>query len=177
MLSKTSNKVIAIKNFKHEGYHKVKCISKELGYRNNRGMRRRRCIPEFLLFRGVRLVGGVWVSKSRWHKWPHPILRWTLPKSSVHLPLSESFKAESGAFTTILRHNPQKDWELSSHQQPSRAQRHKSNKLTIFQLPRILGESTNRCTMQWQEHKCSNTSLSNSNTEKMPMENKGGKTK
>ena len=26
-----------INNFKHEGYHKVKCIGKELGYRNNRG--------------------------------------------------------------------------------------------------------------------------------------------
>ena len=49
MLSNTRNKVIASKidNFKYEGYHKVKCISKELGYRNNRGTRRRGCIPEF----------------------------------------------------------------------------------------------------------------------------------
>ena len=47
MLSKTSNYVIArLYNFKHDGYHKVKCISKELGYRNNRGTRRRGCIPE-----------------------------------------------------------------------------------------------------------------------------------
>ena len=68
-------------DFKHEGYHNVNCISKELGYRNNRGTRRRRCIPEFLLFRGVRLVGGVWVPNSRCHKRAHPILRWTLLKS------------------------------------------------------------------------------------------------
>ena len=64
MLSKASNKVIAIEYLKHEGYHNVKCISKKLGYRNNRGTRRRGCIPEFLPFRGVRLVGGVWVSNS-----------------------------------------------------------------------------------------------------------------
>ena len=31
MLSKTSKKVIAIEYFKHEDYHNVKCISKELG--------------------------------------------------------------------------------------------------------------------------------------------------
>ena len=52
--------------------------------------------------------------KLKRHKWPHPILRWTLPKSLVHLALSESFKAKSRAFTTILRHNPKKDWELPS---------------------------------------------------------------
>ena len=48
-----------IEYFKHEGYHNVKCISKRLGYRNNRGTRRQRCIPECLLFRGVCLVGEV----------------------------------------------------------------------------------------------------------------------
>ena len=59
MLGKISNKVIAIEYFKHEGYHNVKCISKKLGYRNNRGTRRRGCIPEFLLVKVVRLVGEV----------------------------------------------------------------------------------------------------------------------
>ena len=71
MLSTTSNKVIAIEYFKHECYHKVKCISKEIGYMNNRGTRRRWCIPEFLLFRGVRLVGEVWATttgRSQCHK-------------------------------------------------------------------------------------------------------------
>ena len=112
------------------------CISKELGYRNNRGTRRRWCIPEFLLFWGVRLVGGVWVSNSRRHKWPHPILRWTSHKSSVHLPLLISFWAEIESLTTILRLNPQKDWVLPSDhkrsQSPSRVQWPKSNKLTNF---------------------------------------------
>ena len=36
-----------IYNFKHKGYNKVKCISKELGYKNNRGAHRRWCIPKF----------------------------------------------------------------------------------------------------------------------------------
>ena len=64
MLSKTSNKVIAIEYVKHEGYHKVKCISKELGYRNNRGTRRRRCIPKFTPLRVLLSVGAVWRHKA-----------------------------------------------------------------------------------------------------------------
>ena len=108
-------------------------------------MRRQGYIPEFLLFRGVRLVGGVWVSNSRRHKWPHPILRWTLPKSSVHLPLSESFNAESGAFTTILRHNPQKDWELpSDHKRSQQATKGlNSHKRRIgSKVPRVTSSQT-----------------------------------
>ena len=65
MLSKTSNYVIAryICNFKHEGYHKVKCISKELEYRDNRGTRRhgddsRSSLP---LQEGTSTFGGVWL--------------------------------------------------------------------------------------------------------------------
>ena len=95
-------------------------------------------------------------------------------KGLDHLPLSDSFKAETGAFTTTIRgttHN----WiggsrtailttKVSTTTKASRVQRPKSNKFTNFQLPRILVESTNRCTMQWQEHtKCSSSSLSNSN--------------
>ena len=63
-----------------------------------------------------------------------------------------SFWAEIESLTTILRHNPQKDWELpSGHKRPqppqkaSRVQRPKSNKFISFQLPRIPVESTNRC--------------------------------
>ena len=52
-------------NFKHEGYHNVNCISKRLGYRNNRGTRRGGYIPEFLLVKGVRLVGGGWARHKR----------------------------------------------------------------------------------------------------------------
>ena len=55
--------------------------------------------------------------------------------------------------------------KVSTTTKASRVQRPKSNKFTNFQLPRIFVESTNRCTMQWQEHtKCSSSSLSNSNT-------------
>ena len=174
MLRKTSNKVIAIEYFKHEGYHNVKCISKELGYRNNRGTRRRWCIPEFVLLRGVRLVGEVWgttkvdlnATKA------HPILRWTAPQrfgspSTIGI-LQGGIRS---LYNNNLRHNPQLDsglpngykWppKVSTTTRASRVQRPKSNKFTSFQLPRILVESTNRCTKQWQEHKCSNPSLSN----------------
>ena len=104
MLSKTSNKVIAIEYFKHEGYHNVKCISKELGYRNNRSTRRRGSIPEFLLEREyVSLERCEPTQRFNNHKGftlfsdePHH-------KGLVHLPLSESFKAESGALTTMIR--------------------------------------------------------------------------
>ena len=39
-----------IDNFKHEGYHKVNCISKELGYRNTarRHERHENDFPQFL---------------------------------------------------------------------------------------------------------------------------------
>ena len=118
--------------------HEVKTINKDRSNQSE-STRRHGCISEFLLFRGVRLVGGVWVSNSRCHKRPHPILRWTSHKSSVHLPLLISLLAEIESRTTILRHNPQKDWELpSGHKRPqppqkaSRVQRPKRNKLTNF---------------------------------------------
>ena len=95
--------------------------------------RRQGCIPEFLLFRGVRLVGGVWVSNSRRHKWPHPILRWTSHKSLVHLPLSESFKAESGALTTTWGSTHKR---IGGSQAPQHLL-HKSNKL--MRTTRCLG--------------------------------------
>ena len=64
-----------IYNIKHEGYHKVKCISKELGYRDNRGTRRRRCIPKFTLLRVLLSVGAVWRHKAPQTPWrPHRIL-------------------------------------------------------------------------------------------------------
>ena len=77
-------------------------------------------------------------------------------KGLVHLPLSDSFKAETGAFTTTIRgttHN----WiggsrtailttKVSITTKASRVQRPKSNKLTNNQLPRIFVKSTNRCT-------------------------------
>ena len=51
-----------IYNFKHKGYHKVKCISKSLGIEIAEHM-------ETMMYyrvppKGVRLVGGVWVIPS-----------------------------------------------------------------------------------------------------------------
>ena len=50
----------------------------------------------------------------------------------------------------------------SQAQQPSRVQRPKSNKLTIFTSTNLRGEHKTMQLMQWQEHKCSSASLSNS---------------
>ena len=56
-----------IYDFKHEGYHTVNCISKELGYRNNRGTRRHEMIPVVpSLCKEVRLRWrGVVVTKTK----------------------------------------------------------------------------------------------------------------
>ena len=47
-----------INDFKHEGYHKVKCISKSSGIETETMMYYR--VPP----KGVRLVGGAWVIPS-----------------------------------------------------------------------------------------------------------------
>jgi hypothetical protein len=58
--------------FKHDGYHK----ERELGYRNDRGTRRRGCIPVFPCFATSVTFGGVEVPRRipRATK-AHPILR------------------------------------------------------------------------------------------------------
>jgi hypothetical protein len=48
-----------IYNFEHQSYHKVKYISKELKYRNNRGTKRQRFIPKFTLLGVLLCVGAV----------------------------------------------------------------------------------------------------------------------
>ena len=45
-----------IYDFKHEGYHTVKCISKELRYRDNRGMRETMIYPEVHTLASANLV-------------------------------------------------------------------------------------------------------------------------
>ena len=162
MLSKTSNKVIArYRDFKHEVYHNVNCISKEVGYRNNRGTRRRGCIPEFLLFRGVSLVGEVWTNTMvQQPQRFHLLLRWTAPQRFGSPSTIGIFRGGNPEpFNNDPGHNPQRDWGLpNSYKWPprvstttraSRVQGPKSNKFPSFQLPRILVESTNRCTKQW----------------------------
>ena len=59
MLNNISNYVIAryICNFKLDGYHKVNCISKEIGYRNNRDTWRRWFIPKFTMEANLRSRG------------------------------------------------------------------------------------------------------------------------
>ena len=80
-------------------------------------------------------------------------------KGLVHLQLSETFKAESGAFTTTIRgttHNgiggsrtaTSDHTRVSTTTRASRVQRPKSNKFTSFQLPRIFVENTPMHQMQ-----------------------------
>ena len=116
--------------FKHEGYHNVKCISKELGYRNNRGTRRWGCIPEFLHLRGVRLVGEVWgttkvdlnATKA------HPILRWTAPQR-FGSPSTIGFLqgGNRSLYNNDRGHNPQLDWGLPNSYNRSQRQSSKYN--------------------------------------------------
>ena len=178
MLIKTSNNLIAIEYFKHEGYHNVKCVSKELGYKNNRGTRRRGCIPEFLLFRGVRLVGEVWgttkvdlnATKA------HPILRWTAPQR-FGSPSTIGFLqgGNRSLYNNDPGHNPQLDWGFpnsynwpqrsSTTTKASRVQRPKSNKFTNFHFHESSWRAQPDAQKQWQEHKkCSSPSLSNPTT-------------
>src|SRR5215217_5734954 len=78
--------------FKHDGYHK----ERELGYRNNRGTRRRGCIPVFPCF-ATRYVtfGGVEVPRRipRATK-AHPILR-SLSHEGIALSLVVDFEVAS----------------------------------------------------------------------------------
>ena len=167
MLSKTSNKVIAIEYFKHEGYHNVKCISKELGYRNNRGTRRRGCIPEFLLFRGVRLVGEVWTNTMvQQPQRFHLLLRWTAPQrfgSPSTIGILRDGNPE--LFNNDPGHNTQRDWGLpNSYKWPHGRLGSKHPRVTsvqAFNFHESSWRAQTDATKQWQEHKCSNPSLSN----------------
>jgi hypothetical protein len=61
-------------------------------------------------------------------------------------------------------HTPTTQLGAPKQQQPSRVQRPKSNKLTIFTSTNLRGEHKPMQLMQWQEHtRWSNPSLSNSN--------------
>ena len=107
MLSKINNKVIGIEYFKHEGYHNVKCISKSSGIEITEARGDEDVFPSSSLLREyVSLERCEPTQRFNNHKGftffsdePHH-------KGLVHLPLSESFKVESGALTTNLRLNP-----------------------------------------------------------------------
>ena len=112
--------------FKHDGYHK----ERELGYRNNRGTRRRGCIPVFPSFaRRYVTFGGVEVPRRipRATK-AHPILRTTptkdngpflmvsfssAPEMASSTTTSQAPRRRSpGLFTIFLKRSPE-------HQSPS----------------------------------------------------------
>ena len=111
---------------KQDTNNKVK--SKE-GINQSGSTRRRGCISEFLLVKGVRLVGGVWVSPRRptqRHKGLTLFSDELRHKGLVHLPLLESLKAESGAFTKGLRHTPTTELGALKHTTNLLQQQHTS---------------------------------------------------
>ena len=125
--------------FKHDGYHK----ERELGYRNNRGTRRRGCIPVFPSFaRRYVTFGGVEVPRripqhhegspyspslshegialSLWLAFS-PLRRWQAPQ-----PLHKLHEGEaSGPFTTFHEE------VTGAPTKPTRRSPSKSNKLTV----------------------------------------------
>ena len=175
ILSKTNNKVIAIEYFKHEGYHNVNCISKKLGYRNNRYSRRRRCIPEFLLVKRVRLVGEVWTNTMvQQAQRFHLLLRWTAPQRFGSPSTIRILRGGIRSLSTTIRgttHNGIGGSRTASSdhtrvQPPQRRLGSKDQRVTSSQTFNFHESSwrAHRCTKcKRQEHKCSNPSLSNSN--------------
>ena len=100
-----------IYNFKHESYHRVKCISKELGYRNNRGTRRRWFIPKFTLLRVLISVGAVLGTKI-------PKCHEGLTECSSSLPTKMEDSIHYGTLRVVtepaqsLGQSPQFNWRL-----------------------------------------------------------------
>ena len=161
MLSNTSNKVIASKidNFKHKGYNNVKCISKELGYRNNRGTRRRECIPEFhpkgvrLVWRGVRNHNRLTATPQRltFFSW------WTQPQKVASSPstIDPLWGGDRIPYNNLEAHThnliggSQDDHKRSWPQKAGHKRRlgSKDPRVTSSQVlpPWILVEGSNRC--------------------------------
>ena len=125
--------------FKHDGYHK----ERELGYRNNRGTRRRGCIPVFPCF-ATRYVtfGGVEVPRRipRATK-AHPILRTTPTKDNGPFLMVSFSSAPEMASSTTTSQAPRRrspgpftifhEEITGTPTKPTRRLPSKSNKLTV----------------------------------------------
>jgi hypothetical protein len=124
-----------IYNFKHEGYHKVKCISKELGYRNNRGTRRRWFIPKFTLLRVLISVGAVWGCKApQTPRRPHRILLEPSHQDGGLDPLWDLREVTEPAQS--LGQSPQLNWRLPTQLATKASQRLGAISTTKLETPR-----------------------------------------
>ena len=123
--------------------------------------RRQGCIPEFLLFRGVRLVGGCEFQTQ------------TPQMASPYSPMNLAQKLGSPSTIGILQGGirspynkleaqPTKGLRAPKHHEPSRFQRPKSKKLTNFHFHEYSWREQTDAQKQRQEHKkCSSPSLPN----------------
>src|SRR4051812_39036623 len=117
MLSNTSNKVIAryIYYFKHEGYHNVKCISKELGYRDNRGTRGHRYFTEFLpTWSTSRLERGWYQTTNATKVLPYSPVNLT-PTGSIHTSTIGALVGGNRNLSQGWGTSPQLNWRLPTN--------------------------------------------------------------
>ena len=116
MLSNTSNKVIArYKYFKHDGYHNVKCISKELGYRDNRGTRGRRYFTEFLpTWSTSRLERGWYQTTNATKGLPYSPVNLT-PTGSIHASTIGALVGGNRNLSQGWGTSPQLNWRLPTN--------------------------------------------------------------
>src|SRR3954469_21853929 len=117
MLSNTSNKVIAIYiyYFKHEGYHNVKCISKELGYRDNRGTRGHRYFTEFLpTWSTSRLERGWYQTTNATKGLPYSPVNLT-PMGSIHASTIGALVGGNRNLSQGWGTTPQLNWRLPTN--------------------------------------------------------------
>ena len=176
MLSKTNNKVIAIEYFKHEGYHNVNCITKKLGIEITEARGDEDVFPSSSLLREYvsleRCEPTQWFNNHKGFTFfsdePHH-------KGLVHLPLSNPSRRKSGAFqqrsgaqpTTGLGAPEQLQVTTQGSQPPHGRLGSKDPRVTSSQAFNFHESSWRAQTdamKQWQEHKCSNPSLSNPTT-------------
>ena len=139
-----------------------------------------RCIPEFLLLRGVRFVGGVWQHEAHQHHKGSPYSPVATPQRLFHDPLRASLWRRHKSFTQSVGaiHN-----SLGGSQPWPRTLRSfgAEDFLLGFQEtlghkpqlspPRILVKNSNWCTKcNGKNNKCSSPSLPNPNTTTNAME-------
>src|SRR4051812_38376774 len=179
MLSNTSNKVIAryIYYFKHEGYHNVKCISKELGYRDNRGTRGHRYFTEFLpTWSTSRLEKGWYQTTNAAKGLPYSPVNLT-PTGSIHASTIGALVGGNRNLSQGWGTSPQLNWRLPTNAtkasknatkatKPSRFPRTQEGQAPMSNSNQILrGELKPMHQMQMARtpQRCSNPSLSSSN--------------
>ena len=100
---------------KHEGYHNVKCISKELGYRDNRGTRGHRYFIEFLpTWSTSRLERGWYQTTNATKGLPYSPVNLT-PMGSIHASTIGALVGGNRNLSQGWGTTPQLNWRLPTN--------------------------------------------------------------